>query len=160
MAANLNDAEEREYRIEKIGDFFYKTGLPTRQIADYFTAHYFPISNKTVHQYIQIYMKEHPNLKEEINKKIINNTEVPFYDEKAKTRILKEAELVITGYTYREISELLNISIKTVEHDISERLSKLALLDSSINEIYNETIKCAKKHQVDALNQNRNINRK
>lgn len=46
MAANLKDPEERERRIELVGEYFFQTGLSTREIAAHFSEKDFKISNK------------------------------------------------------------------------------------------------------------------
>lgn len=158
MAANIKDPEEREKRIVMIGEFFKETGLSTRQIADYFTANHFEISNKTVHQYINKYMELHPQDNKEINEKISNNTEKSIEDNKIKARIFRAAKLVLEGYTMKEIAELLDTTPKVIERDLDRRLKLMAEQDENINKIYQLVLINLKKHQVDALNENRNRN--
>lgn len=147
MAANIKNPEERERRIEEIGNFFKETGLPTRQIADYFSNNYYPISHKTVYQYIRLYMEKHPEDSDIIEEKIFRNTEVPYNSEKAKKRILEEAKLVLEGKTFKEISSINGISHKVVYHDITERLKRLSLEDSEFKSIYEKVIIKVKENQ-------------
>ena len=122
MAANIKDPEEREKRIIMIGEYFKETGLPTRQIADYFTANYFQISNKTVHQYINKYKELHPQDINEINEKISNNLEKGIENNQVKVRVFRAAKLALEGYNMKEIAELLETTPKVIERDLFRRL--------------------------------------
>ena len=159
MAATLNDPEERKRRIELVGQFFKQTGLPTRQIADYFTSNYFPISNKTVHQYIEKYMEIHPKDSEEITDKITNNTEKTIEDKEVKVRVFRAAKLSLEGYTIQEIASLLDTTPKTIERDIFKRLKLLVEQDENINKIYELVLEGTHEHKINALNDNRNKNK-
>lgn len=166
MAANIKDPEERNRRIQLVGEYFVDTGLPTRQIASYFSENFFKISNKTVYQYIRQYMKMHPKESQNIQVKIENNTEKTITDANTRKRVFLVAKLVIEGYTMNEIVEILNssnpnedkISIKTVEHDIFIRLKKLAKQDSNIDKIYQLVLINTNSHKITALHENRNKN--
>jgi len=158
MAANIKDPEEREKRIIMIGEYFKETGLPTRQIADYFTANHFQISNKTVHQYINKYMELHPQDNDEIKEKIDNNTEKGIEDNKVKCRVFRAAKLVLEGHNMKEIAELLETTPKVIERDLDRRLKLMAEQDENIDKIYQLVLISLKKHQVEALNENRNRN--
>lgn len=166
MAANIKDPEERNRRIQLVGKYFVDTGLPTRQIASYFSENFFKISNKTVYQYIRQYMKTHPEESQNIQEKIENNTEKTITDANTRKRVFLVAKLVIEGYTMNEIVDILNssnpnedkISIKTVEHDIFIRLKKLANQDSNIDKIYQLVLINTNSHKITALHENRNKN--
>lgn len=166
MAANIKDPEERNRRIQLVGKCFVDTGLPTRQIASYFSENFFKISNKTVYQYIRQYMKMHPEESQNIQEKIENNTEKTITDANTRKRVFLVAKLVIEGYTINEIVDILNssntnedkISIKTVEHDIFIRLKKLAKQDSNIDKIYQLVLINTNSHKITALHENRNKN--
>ena len=166
MAANIKDPEERNRRIQLVGKYFVDTGLPTRQIASYFSENFFKISNKTVYQYIRQYMKMHPEECQNIQEKIENNTEKTITDANTRKRVFLVAKLVIEGYTINEIVDILNssntnedkISIKNVEHDIFIRLKKLAKQDSNIDKIYQLVLINTNSHKITALHENRNKN--
>lgn len=166
MAANIKDPEERNRRIQLVGKYFVDTGLPTRQIASYFSENFFKISNKTVYQYIRQYMKMHHEESQNIQEKIENNTEKTITDANTRKRVFLVAKLVIEGYTMNEIVDILNssntnedkISIKTVEHDIFIRLKKLAKQDSNIDKIYQLVLINTNSHKITALHENRNKN--
>lgn len=166
MAANIKDPEERNRRIQLVGKYFVDTGLPTRQIASYFSENFFKISNKTVYQYIRQYMKMHPEESQNIQEKIENNTEKTITDANTRKRVFLVAKLVIEGYTINEIVDILNssntnedkISIKNVEHDIFIRLKKLAKQDSNIDKIYQLVLINTNSHKIPALHENRNKN--
>lgn len=166
MAANIKDPEERNRRIQLVGKYFVDTGLPTRQIASYFSENFFKISNKTVYQYIRQYMKMHPEESQNIQEKIENNIEKTITDANTRKRVFLVAKLVIEGYTINEIVDILNssntnedkISIKNVEHDIFIRLKKLAKQDSNIDKIYQLVLINTNSHKITALHENRNKN--
>lgn len=166
MAANIKDPEERNRRIQLVGKYFVDTGLPTRQIASYFSENFFKISNKTVYQYIRQYMKMHHEESQNIQEKIENNTEKTITDANTRKRVFLVAKLVIEGYTINEIVDILNssntnedkISIKNVEHDIFIRLKKLAKQDSNIDKIYQLVLINTNSHKITALHENRNKN--
>lgn len=166
MAANIKDPEERNRRIQLVGKYFVDTGLPTRQIASYFSENFFKISNKTVYQYIRQYMRMHPEESQNIQEKIENNTEKTITDANTRKRVFLVSKLVIEGYTMNEIVDILNssntnedkISIKTVEHDIFIRLKKLAKQDSNIDKIYQLVLINTNSHKITALHENRNKN--
>lgn len=166
MAANIKDPEERNRRIQLVGKYFVDTGLPTRQIASYFSENFFKISNKTFYQYIRQYMKMHPEESQNIQEKIENNTEKTITDANTRKRVFLVAKLVIEGYTINEIVDILNssntnedkISIKNVEHDIFIRLKKLAKQDSNIDKIYQLVLINTNSHKITALHENRNKN--
>lgn len=159
MAATVRDYTERERRIELIGSFFKSTGLPTRKIADYFTKNHFSISNKTVHQYIKIYMESHPEDRDEMTRKIDDNTEKSIEDKNVKVRIFCSAKLVLEGHTIEEVAELLKTTSKVVERDLFRRLRLLAEKDENIDKIYQLVLIHLNQHKIDALNEYRNCNR-
>ena len=147
--------EERLERIELIGNYFLKTGSSTRDIAKYFTENYFEISNKTVSLYIKEFMKNHSKSKEEINILIENNMNKSIEDPDTRERVLKVARLVLDGHSKKEVSEILNISEKVVERDISSRLLMLSEIDDDYKIYYDAVINCLHKNQVKTIENNR-----
>ena len=156
MTRERIDELERLKRIEMVGNYFLETGAPTREIAKYFSENYFEISNKTVHSYIKRFQELHSDSKDEIKKLIDNNTEKTIEDPEVRERVLKVARLVLEGHTKEEISEILNISVKIVERDISPRLEMLSNHDEDLKIYYNAVINALNAHQINALNENRN----
>lgn len=125
MAKTLHDDEERERRIQLIGEYILETGASTRKTADYFTANYFSISNYTVSEYLKLYMKKNSQKAEELRKIIDNNTPDSIEDPKVIKRVLSVAELVESGFTIEEISKNTNIDFWTVYDDINKRLRRI-----------------------------------
>ncbi len=159
MAANIKDPEERKRRIEQVGNFFEKTGLPTRQVAEYFTENHFSISNKTVHQYIQKYMELYPEKKQGMDSRINENKEKSIEDKMVKIRIFQAAKLSLQGNTMQEIAVLLKTTPKTIERDLFTRLKRLASQDPNIYKIYEMVLIKMNQHKMNALNENRNLKR-
>ena len=147
--------EERLERIEIIGKYFLDTGASTRDIAKYFTDNYFDISNKTVSLYIKEYMNSHSEKKEEIKDLIDNNTEKSIEDLETRERVLTVARLVLQGHTKEEISNELGVSIKTVERDISSRLSMLCEQDEDYKIYYKAVMNSLHHNQVSTIEKNR-----
>lgn len=148
MAKIIQDEEERNRRINMVGDLCLNTGYSYRELADYLTKHYFKISFVTVKNYLEKYIKMHPDKKEEINSIILENTITNFKnDEKIKNRIYKEAELIEAGYTIEKIASALLISQSVVSRDMSVRFSVMEperyenivkiLSENSLNNLYN-----------------------
>ena len=67
MTRIIQDEEERNRRINMVGDLCLNTGYSYRELSDYLTKHYFKISFVTVKNYLEKYIKMHPDKKEEIN---------------------------------------------------------------------------------------------
>ena len=121
MARTLKDDEERDRRIEEVGEYFLQTGDSTRKIAAYFTKYKYPISNYTVDQYIKIYLKRHSLKKEEIMQLIYNNKhslDDPFVIQ----RMIVEKVLYSLGYLEKDIAAYYDISESTVSRDLNERI--------------------------------------
>lgn len=57
MAKIIQDEEERNRRINMVGDLCLNTGYSYRELADYLTKHYFKISFVTVKNYLENILK-------------------------------------------------------------------------------------------------------
>ena len=63
MAQTVFSDEERDRRIDLVGEYRVHTGESTRNIAKYFSFTQFKISNATVSDYLERYKKRHPENK-------------------------------------------------------------------------------------------------
>lgn len=147
--------EEKIQRIELVGEYFLKTGESTREIAKYFSENFFEISNKTVSLYIKEYIKKHEDKKEEIRAMIDNNIDKSIEDLQVQERVLKVVRLVLLGSTKEEIANMLNISVKVVERDISSRFPRLCEIDDNYAIYYDSVMEELHRHQVSTIEQNR-----
>ena len=76
-------------------------------------------------------------------------------DPDTRERVLKVARLVLDGHSKKEVSEILNISEKVVERDISSRLLMLSEIDDDYKIYYDAVINCLHKNQVKTIENNR-----
>ena len=157
MTNSRIDDQERIRRIEIVGKYFLDTGSSTRDIADYISKNHFDISNKTVSVYIKKYAEIHPDKSDEISELINNNTEKSIEDPEVRERVFKVARSILDGHTIEETSEILGVSAKTVERDISPRLELLSKEDEDMKAYYDAVLNSLHIHQINALDNNRNI---
>lgn len=57
MARIIQDEEERNRRIETVGNLFLLTGYSYRRLSEYLSKNYFKISFVTVKDYLERYIK-------------------------------------------------------------------------------------------------------
>lgn len=145
----------RNERIEQVGKYFYETGKSTREISKYFTENYFPISNKTVNKYIKKYKERHPDLGDELDKKVDDNTEKSFMTDKIKKEILIELELLFMGYVISDIAKIVDKTYSSVQRDLTKRLKKLSDVDESYLEYYEKAKQILKENQNSTIISNR-----
>ena len=118
--------EEKKARVLMIADFIIKTKSSTRKTAKFFTENYFPISNCTVHDYINNRLLKIDAQKYKEIVKILNlNTPKTIRDAQIKIRIYQAAALMLQDYTVEEIANLLNSTKDTIYDDLTSRLPKL-----------------------------------
>ncbi len=134
MAANVSSWEERERRILMVGKYFIENeGMSTRQAANYFSANFFPISNATIHDYLQKYKILVANNSEKIQAMMESNKPQTIKDEKVVNRILIAAQKFLTeNKTVDQIAQDLNESSWTIYRDLTSRLKIINV------EIYNQ----------------------
>lgn len=126
MARIIQDEEERNRRIETVGNLFLLTGYLYRRLSEYLSKNYFKISFVTVKDYLERYIKMNPDKCDEINTIIKENTTVNFKNnEGIKNRIYKEADLIESGFSIQEIASSLFISPSVISRDMALRLSVL-----------------------------------
>jgi hypothetical protein len=124
--------EEREERVNLVGE--YITANPNasvRSTAKHFQEIGFSMSYVTVQDYIQRYKKRHPEKSDYIQQIVDSRKPLTVESEETKERILREANMVIEGYTLANISDLESIEYWTVVRDLGKRLP---LLDKELYE--------------------------
>ncbi len=117
--------EERTIRILEIGDFVVKTGSSTRETAKIFSDSRYPISNATVHDYMQRYMKLNPQERENIKKRISDNTAKTLEDPEVLDRVVSVVSLIDSDMTIEQAAKELDIDYWTAYRDVTVRYPKL-----------------------------------
>lgn len=148
---------ELEEKMEKVVKYFLETGASSRQIAVYFTEHYFPVSHKTVNKYIHTYMKDSLGLKEELEQKIEKNREKSIYDEVIQKQILIELGLLFKGYKIEEIAQILDKGFSSVQRDLTTRLEKLCKIEPDYIPFYEKAKEQLQINQTSTIDENRKI---
>lgn len=134
MASTLNDDDERNRRIDEIGEYFLKTGASTRSIADYFTKNKYPISNYTVSKYINLFIQKNDALAKELHNLIYSNKNS--YDNPMLIkRIIQESYLYSCGYEEKDIANYFGISEATVSRDLHEQKLTKEQINDCLNDI-------------------------
>ena len=122
MAQTLFSDEERDRRIDLIGEYRELTGESIRNIAKHFSSTQFKISNATVSDYLERYKKKYPDKKDIIERQASENIPNTVKDPQIKIRVLKIANLIIYGCSIEEVTEKTKIPYWVVYRDIKNRL--------------------------------------
>ena len=138
MAQTVFSDEERDRRIDLVGEYRVHTGESTRNIAKYFSFTQFKISNATVSDYLERYKKRHPENKAIIDAQTLENIPNTVKDPQIKIRVLKIANLILYGCTLEEVSEKTKIPYWVVYRDIKNRLP---MIDKKMSDEINELLK-------------------
>lgn len=128
MARNIKDDEERNRRVVMVAEHIAQTGDSTRKTAEFFTETYFPISNATVHDYInraQKLAEVSPEVLDLLRKNVLANTEVTVNDPEVLERVEKSVELFKAGLTIQEIADSFGVKFWTSYRDLNYRLQKV-----------------------------------
>lgn len=149
MAQTVSNDEERERRIDVVGEYRVKTGESTRNIAKYFTNTEFEISNATVQDYIERYKKKHPESKAIIDAQTQENIPKTVKDPQIKIRALKIADLILYGCTIEEISEKTKLPYWVVYRDIKNRLP---MIDKKMSDEINALLKSRSAENLSSKN--------
>lgn len=138
MAANIKDEEERIRRIIVVYNYYIKTNLSTRKLAEIISENEFKISNVTVNEYLKkaIELISEPEKKElqlalEERKNDTNDNPV------VRERVLNAAKLYLDGAYIEDIAEVLNSTYFQIYRDLKCRLSKID------NDLYKKVCKQA-----------------
>ena len=140
MGKQITD-EERDRRIELVGEYVLYNGASTREAASFFTENLFPISNYTVSDYCKKYKKKHPDKALIIERTFAANKKELSPEEK-RVQVLKNAKLILSGFTIEEISEKTGESYWSVYRDLTVRLKEIDLgLFTEIKQIMHDRSK-------------------
>lgn len=139
MAIKLTE-EERNNRIKMVGEYYINTpNASVRTTSQYFKENYFDISIATVSNYIELYKKLYPNKAKQVDDVIESRTPKTVEDKYIRDRVLKEARMILEGFTIEQISELNDIEYWVVYRDLGERLKKVDIeLYAAVCTIFNQ----------------------
>lgn len=126
MARTVGNDEEREQRIQMVGEYVIQTGSSTRETTAFFSENFFSISNYTVHEYIKLFIKKYPQRKEELQKAIEGNKEQTIDNPEVYNRVMYNASLVINAnMSIEEISQTTGVNYWIVYRDLTDRLKRI-----------------------------------
>lgn len=126
MAETLHDDhEERNRRVEKVGNEFLNTGYSTRRLAKLLSQNDFKISNATVSDYLQRYKTVHPDKADQIDSLIEANKGSSLKNIDVINRVYKVSELILNNHSFEEIAELFDETYWTIYYDSNIRLAKI-----------------------------------
>ena len=139
MAIKLTE-EERNNRIKLVGEYYINTpNASVRSTSQYFKENYFDISIATVSNYIDLYKKLYPNKAKIVDDVIESRTPKTVEDKYIRDRVLKEAKMILQGFTIEQISELNDIEYWVGYRDLGERLKKVDIeLYAAVCTIFNQ----------------------
>ena len=139
MTVKLTE-EERNNRIKFVGEYYINTpNASVRTTSQYFKENYFDISIATVSNYIELYKKLYPNKAKKVDEVIESRTPKTVEDKYIRDRVLKEAKMILQGFTIEQISELNDIEYWVVYRDLGERLKKVDIeLYAAVCTIFNQ----------------------
>ena len=125
MASKVENDEEREKRIIMVGEYVEKTGASARKTAEVFSRTCFKISNVTVCDYLQRFIKMRPEEVDAIRDSIDINIIRDIKDKTVQKRVLENTKQFLSGMTIQEIADNTGTSFWTVYRDLTRRLKAL-----------------------------------
>lgn len=122
---NLTE-EEKKRRILLVSDYMIETKSSTRKTAQFISANHFPISNATVHDYVnrllpKIDVERYLKVQDILKKHTPQSVDVA----QTRVRVYSAAMHLLNDYTIPEIAEMLDSTYDTIYDDITSRLPKL-----------------------------------
>ena len=148
MSSKLTE-EERLERIKLVGEYYINTkDASVRSTVEYFKKNNMDISTATVSNYIELYKKLYPNKAKKVQDIISSRTPKTVDDKKVRERVLKEAKMVLEGFTIEQISELTDTEYWVVYRDLGPRLLKVDI------ELYAVVCTILNQNSLDNLNHN------
>ena len=123
--SNLSD-EEKKKRILLVADYVIENKASTRLTAKFISDNYFPISNVTVHTWLQKNLiKLDPVRYQKVSEILKFNTPASVEDASTKSRIFAAAKYILLDYTVDETAQELSSTRDTIYDDLTSRLPKL-----------------------------------
>lgn len=123
--SNLSD-EEKKKRILLVADYVIENKASTRLTAKFISDNHFPISNVTVHTWLQKNLiKLDPVRYQKVSEILKFNTPASVEDAATKSRVFAAAKCILLDYTVDETARELESTRDTIYDDLTSRLPKL-----------------------------------
>ena len=123
--SNLSD-EEKKKRILLVADYVIENKASTRLTAKFISDNHFPISNVTVHTWLQKNLiKLDPVRYQKVSDILKFNTPASVEDAATKSRVFAAAKCILLDYTVDETARELESTRDTIYDDLTSRLPKL-----------------------------------
>ena len=123
--SNLSD-EEKKKRILLVADYVIENKASTRLTAKFISDNHFPISNVTVHTWLQKNLiKLDPVRYQKVSEILKFNTPASVEDAATKSRVFAAAKCILLDYTVDETAQELSSTRDTIYDDLTSRLPKL-----------------------------------
>ncbi len=123
--SNLSD-EEKKKRILLVADYVIENKASTRLTSKFISDNYFPISNVTVHTWLQKNLiKLDPVRYQKVSEILKFNTPASVEDATTKSRVFAAAKCILLDYTVDETARELESTRDTIYDDLTSRLPKL-----------------------------------
>ena len=123
--SNLSD-EEKKKRILLVADYVIENKASTRLTAKFISDNHFPISNVTVHTWLQKNLiKLDPVRYQKVSEILKFNTPASVEDASTKSRVFAAAKRILLDYTVDETARELESTRDTIYDDLTSRLPKL-----------------------------------
>lgn len=123
--SNLSD-EEKKKRILLVADYVIENKASTRLTSKYISDNYFPISNVTVHTWLQKNLiRLDPVRYQKVSDILKFNTPASVEDAATKSRVFAAAKCILLDYTVDETARELESTRDTIYDDLTSRLPKL-----------------------------------
>ncbi len=123
--SNLSD-EEKKKRILLVADYVIENKASTRLTSKYISDNHFPISNVTVHTWLQKNLiKLDPVRYQKVSDILKFNTPASVEDAATKSRVFAAAKCILLDYTVDETARELSSTRDTIYDDLTTRLPKL-----------------------------------
>ena len=123
--SNLSD-EAKKKSILLVADYVIENKASTRLTAKFISDNHFPISNVTVHTWLQKNLiKLDPVRYQKVSEILKFNTPASVEDASTKSRIFAAAKYILLDYTVDETAQELSSTRDTIYDDLTSRLPKL-----------------------------------
>lgn len=123
---SLDKDEVLKRKVIEVADYVISTKASTRATANYFTSCRFPISNVTVHTYLNKRLKEIDFVRyQQVREILEGNSPESILDAEVRKRIYQAVALLLQGDTISQIAIKLNSTFDIIYDDITSRFFKL-----------------------------------
>ena len=142
--------EERLERIKLVVEYYINTkDASVRSTVEHFKNMNISISVATVSKYIELYKKIYPQKAKMVQEVINSRLPKTIENKEIRERVLKEAKMVLEGFTIEQISNLTDCEYWVVYRDLNQRLQKVDI------ELYTFVCTILNQNSLENLNHNK-----